>query len=77
MLKSRLTEKDTAIAQLKTARESGQSAQEAGRQIQRLGDAIKSIVTADFEDQLKELNAIPQENIAVWTSRTWPWMCFA
>ena len=77
LLQARLQEKETAIAQLKTARESGQSAQETGRQIQRLSDTIKAIVTADFADQLKELDAISPENMAVWTCRTWPWMFFA
>jgi hypothetical protein len=76
LLQAKLSEKETAIGQLKTARENGLSAQEIGRQIQQLSDTIKTIVTAAFEGQLKELNAIPPESMAVWTSRTWPWMFF-
>lgn len=75
-LRDRLAAKEEAVADLRQARDSGQSAQEIGRVIQQVGDEIKSRVLSDFEPQLVSLRAIPAETMAVWNCRTWPWMFF-
>jgi hypothetical protein len=72
-----LTEKESAVKELRSARESGVPADEIGRRIQRLGDLIKSTVTAEFSAQLTQLQGLSADTIAAMNSRTWPWFLFA
>ena len=62
---------------LRTARESGLPADDIGRRIQRLGDLIKTTVTAEFSAQLTQLQTLSNETVAAVNSRTWPWFFFA
>ena len=76
-LRTALAEKESAVKELRSARESGVPADEIGRRIQRLGDLIKTTVTAEFSTQLTQLQAIPEDTKTVVNSRTWPWFFFA
>jgi len=75
-LRQKVATKESAVARLKTARQSGESAQAIGHEIQQLGDNIKSMVAAEFEGQLSELKAISDDTIATLNNRLWPWMFF-
>jgi hypothetical protein len=76
-LRTALAEKESAVKELRSARESGLPADDIGRRIQRLGDLIKSTVTAEFSAQLTQLQALPADTMTVVNSRTWPWFFFA
>ena len=76
-LRTALAEKESAVMALRTARESGLPADDIGRRIQRLGDLIKTTVTAEFSAQLTQLQALSNETVAAVNSRTWPWFFFA
>ncbi len=76
LLRQKVAAKDAAVAQLKTARGSGESAQKTGREIQQLSDEIKSMVAAEFESQLTVLKATGEDTIVTLNSRLWPWMFF-
>lgn len=76
-LRAALAEKELAVKELRSVRESGLPADEIGRRIQRLGDLIKSIVTAEFSAQLTQLQAISEDTTMTVNSRTWPWFFFA
>jgi len=76
-LKTLLNRKEASVAQMKSARESGQSAADIGREIQRLTDSIKTTVSLEFEPRLLELRSMTKENITTISSRTWPWFLFS
>ena len=76
-LHTALAEKELAVKELRSARESGRPADEIGRRIQRLGDLIKSTVTTEFSAQLTQLQSLPVETVTAVNSRTWPWFLFA
>ncbi|MFO1002582.1 MAG: hypothetical protein U0936_19810 [Planctomycetaceae bacterium] len=76
-LRAALAEKELAVNEMRSARASGLPADEIGRRIQRLGDLIKSTVTAEFSAQLTQLQAISEETKMAVNSRTWPWFFFA
>ena len=76
-LRAALAEKESAVMALRSARESGQPADDIGRRIQRLGDLIKTTVTAEFSAQLTQLQALSAQTVAAVNSRTWPWYFFA
>ena len=76
-LRAALAEKDSAVIELRSARESGLPADDIGRRIQRLGDLIKATVTAEFSAQLTQLQALSTDTVAAVNSRTWPWFFFA
>jgi len=75
-LQVRLAAKDDAVARLKQARGTGQSAQEIGKEIQQLGDQIKEAVAQEFEPRLAGLRNFSVQSVSAWTSRTWPWLFF-
>lgn len=75
-LTSLLREKEAAVKQMKSARQSGESAETIGRQIQRIADEIKVEVSQEFEPQLQELRSLTDQNLTTITSRTWPWFLF-
>ena len=77
VLRAALAEKESAVMALRTARESGLPADDIGRRIQRLGDLIKTTVTAEFSAQLTQLQTLSNETVAAVNSRTWPWFFFA
>ena len=72
-----LAEKESAVKELQSARASGLPADEIGRRIQRLGDLIKTTVTAEFSTHLTQLQALSADTITAVNSRTWPWFFFA
>ena len=76
-LRTALAEKESAVKELRSARESGLPADDIGRRIQRLGDLIKTTVTAEFSTQLTQLQALPADTTTAVNSRTWPWFFFA
>ena len=76
-LRTALAEKESAVKELRSARESGVPADEIGRRIQRLGDLIKTTVNSEFSTQLTQLQAIPEDTKTAVNSRTWPWFFFA
>jgi hypothetical protein len=76
-LRTALAEKELAVKELRSARESGLPADDVGRRIQRLGDLIKSTVNAEFSAQLTQLQAISEDTTMAVNSRTWPWFFFA
>ena len=75
-LTSLLNQKEAAVNQMKSARETGASAKDTGREIQRLTDEIKSSVSLQFELRLAALRDLSEQNIFAITSRTWPWFLF-
>jgi len=75
-LTSLLNQKDAAVNQMKSARETGASAKDIGREIQRLTDDIKSSVSDEFEPRLAALRDLTEQNISAITNRTWPWFLF-
>lgn len=75
-LRQKVVAKESAVARLRSARESGESARETGHEIQQLGDEIKSMVAAEFESQLIVLRATSEETIATLKNRLWPWLFF-
>ncbi len=75
-LMSLLNQKETAVGQMKTARETGVSAKDIGREIQRLTDEIKTSVSLEFEPRIAVLRDLSEQNISAITSRTWPWFLF-
>jgi len=76
-LSSLLREKEAAVNQMKSARQAGESAHDIGREIQRITDAIKVVVSQEFEPRLVELRNLTDQNVSAITSRTWPWFLFA
>lgn len=76
-LRAALAEKELAVKELRSARESGRPADEIGRRIQRLGDLIKSTVTTEFSAPLTQLQSLSAETLTAVNSRTWPWFLFA
>jgi hypothetical protein len=76
-VRAALAEKESAVKELQSARASGVPADEIGRRIQRLGDLIKTTVTAEFSTHLTQLQALSADTITAVNSRTWPWFFFA
>ena len=76
-LQSLVQQKVAAVERMKQVRESGQPARDIGREVQHVGDEIKSRVAAEFEGPLARLRELSDENIAVLTSRMWPWFLFS
>jgi len=76
-LKSLVQQKNDAVERMKQIRESGQPAGDIGRDIQHAGNVIKNLVAAEFEAPLARLEGLSEENIAVLTSRMWPWFLFS
>ncbi len=76
-LRTALVEKESAVKELRSARESGLPADEIGRRIQRLGDLIKTTVNAQFSAQLTQLQTLSADTTTTVNSRTWPWFFFA
>ena len=76
-LRTALAEKESAVKELRSARESGLPGDEIGRRIQRLGDLIKSTVTTQFSAQLTQLQTLSADTTTTVNSRTWPWFFFA
>jgi hypothetical protein len=76
-LHAALVQKESAVKELRSARESGLPADEIGRRIQRLGDLIKSTVNAEFSAQLTQLQTLSADTTTTVNSRTWPWFFFA
>ena len=76
-LRTALAEKESAVMELRLARESGRPAEDIGRRIQRLGDLIKTTVTGEFSTQLTQLQALSADTMTAVNSRTWPWFFFA
>lgn len=76
-LREALAEKELAVKDLQSARQSGQPADDIGRRIQRLVDLIKTTVTDEFSAQLTHLQSLSTDTIAAVNSRTWPWFYFA
>jgi len=69
-------EKQAAVARLRSAQKSGQSASDIGHQIQLVSDEMKATVDDAFSKQLAELDEIsPQTKEAV-DCRTYPWFLF-
>lgn len=77
VLRAALAEKESAVKELRSARESGVPADDIGRRIQRLGDLIKTTVTAEFSAQLTQLQSLSADTMSTLNSRTWPWFFFA
>lgn len=76
-LKSLLNQKNAAVSQMKSARETGASAKDIGREIQQLTDSIKVSVADEFAPRLTELRNLTEQNVSAVASRTWPWFLFA
>jgi hypothetical protein len=76
-LKTLLNQKETAVNQMKSARETGASAKDIGREIQQLTDTIKVSVSDEFAPRLIELRNLAEHNVSAVASRTWPWFLFA
>ena len=80
-LEARLTallhEKETAVNQMMSARQTGESAHDIGREIQRITDTIKVEVSQEFEPRLLGLRSLTDQHMSAITSRTWPWLMFS
>ena len=69
-------QKDTEVAQLKSAQKTGQSARDIGHRIQLLSNKIKAKVNEAFSEQIAVLRELTPETQAAVACRTYPWFLF-
>ncbi|MDG2128427.1 MAG: hypothetical protein P8K08_10585 [Fuerstiella sp.] len=69
--------KAAAVADMKRARASGQSARLIGTTIQTITNQIRDEVSAEFEPQLRHLTALSAEQQDATNCRTYPWFMFS
>jgi hypothetical protein len=76
-LKKLLSTKQSAVVQLKSARQDGRTAKQTGLEIQELTRQIKAAVDAEFEGPLSELRRLTPEHLDAINCRTYPWFFFS
>jgi hypothetical protein len=76
-LQQLIAQKQSAVQELKQARETGQSGKELGRQLQQLTGQIRQAVEAEFQPQIERQKSVSKETRTAVASRTWPWFLFA
>jgi hypothetical protein len=69
--------KTSAVSDMKSRKEAGESTKEARQQIQAMTNEIRDAVAAEFQPQLVVLNSLTPEQHDAINSRTYPWFFFA